>query len=329
MENDRSKEQTRGLSFQACKDVHNFYHDGGNGVNAYGGSNHVHGDFISRVRDDYENFTARRHVEVANFSSYAKSFKPTSYDDYRGYERVNARYDYYEHIPYDSSYISHVSITGDTCSISFGGGLFLVIPYVSKCLSYHASLEAPLLNSGSILDPSCHDYRLMTNASIDSIVVGLRLEWKLMVDVDQAPASLYQIHKLLCPSRVSSQSHKNLGTKVYLLDNLDRNNIFVVNDSSHDDLHIVSDAIEPREIDHFIQCANHHTIGFLENNCYGFDDSLISLLGDPYVNFQGELVEDFEYLLPSRDTYVKSFVDHTLVDKRLLLVNGLFEISSC
>ncbi|KAI5672270.1 hypothetical protein M9H77_12634 [Catharanthus roseus] len=71
-------------------DKHNFHHGGGNGFNAYGGNNHGNG-----------NFTPRRHVGVCNFSSYAKSFEHTSYDDYGGYGRNNTRYDNYEHSPYD------------------------------------------------------------------------------------------------------------------------------------------------------------------------------------------------------------------------------------
>ncbi|KAI5672638.1 hypothetical protein M9H77_13002 [Catharanthus roseus] len=79
-----------------------------------------------------------------------------------------------------ASYIFYVSIIGDACSISFGLGLFLVMPYVSKTLSYHASLEEPLLNSSSMFDNSFHDFGLMNNASIDSIVVDLRLECALL-----------------------------------------------------------------------------------------------------------------------------------------------------
>ncbi|KAI5681785.1 hypothetical protein M9H77_03013 [Catharanthus roseus] len=79
-----------------------------------------------------------------------------------------------------ASYISHLSIIGDACSISFAGGLFLVVPYASTCLSSHAFLEELLLNSGSMFDPSCHDFGFMNNASIDSIVVGLTLECALL-----------------------------------------------------------------------------------------------------------------------------------------------------
>ncbi|KAI5676018.1 hypothetical protein M9H77_06968 [Catharanthus roseus] len=77
------------------------------------------------------------------------------------------------------SYLSQVSIYGDLCAISFGGGLFLVVPYVSKCLSSHAFLEDSLLHSGSILGLSCHDFGVLNNASIESIVIGFGLDGAL------------------------------------------------------------------------------------------------------------------------------------------------------
>ncbi|KAI5672249.1 hypothetical protein M9H77_12613 [Catharanthus roseus] len=73
-----------------ARGMHNFHHGGGNRVNAYGG-----------INNGNRKFTPRRHVGVGNFSSYAKSFEHTSYDDYGGYGRVNTRYDNYEHSPYD------------------------------------------------------------------------------------------------------------------------------------------------------------------------------------------------------------------------------------
>ncbi|KAI5668634.1 hypothetical protein M9H77_18487 [Catharanthus roseus] len=70
--------------------MHSLHLGGGTGFNAYGGNNHGNG-----------NFTPRRHVGVGNFSSYAKSFEHTSYEDYVGYGRVNNKYDYYEHSSYE------------------------------------------------------------------------------------------------------------------------------------------------------------------------------------------------------------------------------------
>ncbi|KAI5663374.1 hypothetical protein M9H77_22697 [Catharanthus roseus] len=81
------------------RDMHNFYHGGGNRVNTYGGSNHGHGNFVSRGNDGYGNFTPKRHKGVDNFSSYAKSYECTSYDDYGSYERFNSKY--VEHSPYN------------------------------------------------------------------------------------------------------------------------------------------------------------------------------------------------------------------------------------
>ncbi|KAI5681780.1 hypothetical protein M9H77_03008 [Catharanthus roseus] len=218
MEKDGSKEKTR--------DMHIFHHGGGNEVNASGESNHGHGNFISRGYDDYGKFTPKRHNEVGNFSSYDKSYGHTSSDDYGDHDRDNAKYDYYEHSPYDchegveyqgrsmkkelgnflkdllispflnhflisyevslvelqlflESYLSHVSIYGDLCVISFGGGLFLVVSYASTCLSSYAFLEESLLHSGSMFDLSCYDFKVIDNASIESTIVGFGLDGTL------------------------------------------------------------------------------------------------------------------------------------------------------
>ncbi|KAI5680951.1 hypothetical protein M9H77_02178 [Catharanthus roseus] len=67
----------------------------------------------------------------------------------------------------------------DLCAISFGGGLFLVVSYVSACLSSHAFLEDSLLSSGSMFDPSCHDFEVLNNASNESIVVSIGINGAL------------------------------------------------------------------------------------------------------------------------------------------------------
>ncbi|KAI5681708.1 hypothetical protein M9H77_02936 [Catharanthus roseus] len=85
-----AKSKQENYQCKLARDMHNFHHGGGNRFNAYGGNNYGNG-----------NFTPRRHVGVGNFSSYAKSFEHTSYDDYGGYGRVNTKYDYYERSPYD------------------------------------------------------------------------------------------------------------------------------------------------------------------------------------------------------------------------------------
>ncbi|KAI5683033.1 hypothetical protein M9H77_04261 [Catharanthus roseus] len=78
------------------------------------------------------------------------------------------------------SYLSHLSIYGDICTISLGGGFFLVVPYMSKCLSSHTFLEDSVLHNGSMVDPSCHDFKVISNASIEYIVVGFGLDDALL-----------------------------------------------------------------------------------------------------------------------------------------------------
>ncbi|KAI5676184.1 hypothetical protein M9H77_07134 [Catharanthus roseus] len=74
------------------------------------------------------------------------------------------------------SYFSHVSIYGDLSAIPFDGGLFLVVSYASTCLPSHAFLEDSLLHNDSMFDPSCDDFGVMNNASIQSIVIVFGLD---------------------------------------------------------------------------------------------------------------------------------------------------------
>ncbi|KAI5652955.1 hypothetical protein M9H77_30142 [Catharanthus roseus] len=74
----------------------------------------------------------------------------------------------------------------------------------------------------------------------------------------------------------------------YQVNNLDRTYLLVVEDLFHAILVSISHDIDP-----WINCdslgvANHHNFGFLENNSYGFDSSLFSLLGDHCVKIQEE-----------------------------------------
>ncbi|KAI5668826.1 hypothetical protein M9H77_18679 [Catharanthus roseus] len=48
------------------------------------------------------------------------------------------------------SYLSHVSIYGDLCAISFSSGLFLIVPYVSKCLSSYVINNAFIEDFGYV-----------------------------------------------------------------------------------------------------------------------------------------------------------------------------------
>ncbi|KAI5667475.1 hypothetical protein M9H77_17328 [Catharanthus roseus] len=68
--------------------------------------------------------------------------------------------------------------------------IFLVVPYVSKCLSSHVFLEDSLLHSGSMLDPSRHDLGVMNNASNESIVVGFRLDGALFDIIHDKPKKI-------------------------------------------------------------------------------------------------------------------------------------------
>ncbi|KAI5652566.1 hypothetical protein M9H77_29753 [Catharanthus roseus] len=75
-----------------ARNMLNFYHGGDNGVNAYGINNHRDGNFISRGHDGRGKFNPKICKGVGNVSSYAKSYRHTSCDDYGGYEGVNAKY---------------------------------------------------------------------------------------------------------------------------------------------------------------------------------------------------------------------------------------------
>ncbi|KAI5649516.1 hypothetical protein M9H77_35521 [Catharanthus roseus] len=92
-----------------ARDMYNCYHGSGNGVNAYDGSNHGHGNFIFRGHHGYGNFTPKRHNNIGNFSSYAKSYEHTPYDDYVGYERVNIKY--VEHSPYGVTKVEPLTLS--------------------------------------------------------------------------------------------------------------------------------------------------------------------------------------------------------------------------
>ncbi|KAI5672204.1 hypothetical protein M9H77_12568 [Catharanthus roseus] len=71
-----------------------------------------------------------------------------------------------------------------------------------------------------------------------------------------------------------------------------------------------------------------HTMEFDDQGSNGFEDSLISFIGDLCDKFQGEFVEKCAFLLLPLDPYMMGFVEHIHMDKPLLLVNGLFE-NSC
>ncbi|KAI5682518.1 hypothetical protein M9H77_03746 [Catharanthus roseus] len=76
-----------------------------------------------------------------------------------------------------ASYISNVSIIGDACAIASGGGLVLVVPSISKCVSSHDPLKSELVISEDICVPSYLDSELAHDVFVvDFKVVGLGLE---------------------------------------------------------------------------------------------------------------------------------------------------------
>ncbi|KAI5652873.1 hypothetical protein M9H77_30060 [Catharanthus roseus] len=76
-----------------------------------------------------------------------------------------------------ASYVTHVSIIGDACSISFGGGLFLVVPYVSKYLSSHTSFEESLMHSGVKFDPSCYYFVYASFSQVLDFISKVHFEY--------------------------------------------------------------------------------------------------------------------------------------------------------
>ncbi|KAI5668273.1 hypothetical protein M9H77_18126 [Catharanthus roseus] len=75
------------------------------------------------------------------------------------------------------SYLSPVSIIGDLCAISFGDGLFLVMCYVSKCLSSHTSLDDPLMSSSVKFYPFCYGSGMLDNTSlVGPKIIGFEID---------------------------------------------------------------------------------------------------------------------------------------------------------
>ncbi|KAI5676796.1 hypothetical protein M9H77_07746 [Catharanthus roseus] len=68
----------------------------------------------------------------------------------------------------------------NVCVISFDGGLFLVVPCTSKCLSSRASLDDPLMHSDAKFDPSSYGFGMLNYVSlIDPNDVGFDLKCTL------------------------------------------------------------------------------------------------------------------------------------------------------
>ncbi|KAI5681645.1 hypothetical protein M9H77_02873 [Catharanthus roseus] len=163
-----AKSKQEDYQSKLARDMHSFHHGGSNGFNAYGQNNHGNG-----------NFTHNKHVGVGNFSFYAKSFEHTSYDDYGDYGRfyflnslgtllekkyfmefnsISCAIPRVDECHFNiANYVSYVLGIEYAYAISFSGGLFLVVPYVSKCLSSHVFLEDSLLQSDVTLFDILHD----------------------------------------------------------------------------------------------------------------------------------------------------------------------------
>ncbi|KAI5650435.1 hypothetical protein M9H77_36440 [Catharanthus roseus] len=81
------------------------------------------------------------------------------------------------------SYLSHVSIMGVICIISFGGGLFLVVSSTSKSVSYCEPLKNNLVKNNVSDEPSCFDYELVHGDPLfdDKVVGFLEFNWASFV----------------------------------------------------------------------------------------------------------------------------------------------------
>ncbi|KAI5667755.1 hypothetical protein M9H77_17608 [Catharanthus roseus] len=137
--------------------------------------------------------------------------------------------------------------------------------------------------------------------------------------------SCYEVVKFLFCD-VMGQRDQSLFNNVLHQDiNLDKTYLLLVQDLFHAILVSILHDVDSWNNCDSLGVANHHTFSFLENDSYVFDGSLFSLLGDHCVKFQEKIVEHFQYVLTSLDTYVKNLVEQILVDKPLMVVNGLLE----
>ncbi|KAI5668326.1 hypothetical protein M9H77_18179 [Catharanthus roseus] len=155
-------------------DMHNFHHGRGNGFNAHGGNGHGNGNFTPKryngVGIEYNGKIIEKELgAILEELPINLSLQPSL----MCYEISLVEIELFS-----ESYFSHVSVYGNLCAISYGG-LFLFVPYASIYLSSHAFIEDSLLHSGSMLDPSYHDFRVLNNSSIESIVVGFELDGAL------------------------------------------------------------------------------------------------------------------------------------------------------
>ncbi|KAI5663386.1 hypothetical protein M9H77_22709 [Catharanthus roseus] len=157
-----SKSKREDDQSKLTRDMHNFYHGGGNGFKAYGGNNHGIEDKGRNMEKELGNFLKDLLISLSlnlSLTCYEVSLVELEL--------------------FLESSLSHVSIIGAFCFISFRDGLFVDVANVSKFLYCYAFLEDSLLHCGSMFDPSCYDFGVMNNASVESIVVGFGLDGAL------------------------------------------------------------------------------------------------------------------------------------------------------
>ncbi|KAI5667643.1 hypothetical protein M9H77_17496 [Catharanthus roseus] len=75
------------------------------------------------------------------------------------------------------SYLSYVTIVGNACAISFGGGLLLLVSSTSKCVSSYNSLKNQFVINDISGKPSCFECELVHDDSFFDAKVGGLLEF--------------------------------------------------------------------------------------------------------------------------------------------------------
>ncbi|KAI5681585.1 hypothetical protein M9H77_02813 [Catharanthus roseus] len=197
-------------------------------------------------------FTHRSQMGIGNCSSRAKTF---------------------DHIPYD-----------DCCENS---------PYdVHK--GYHGSHDNSDQNCGREVN---HEGLIGENHYLKLFLDGYGyefLEFNLTCSTFYSryfSHSCYEVVKFLFYDVIGQRDHSSFINVHHQVINLDRTYLLVVQDLSHAILVFIAHDAEPWNICDFLRDANHCTFCFLEKNSYGFDGSLLSLLGVHCVKLQEEFWE--------------------------------------
>ncbi|KAI5668713.1 hypothetical protein M9H77_18566 [Catharanthus roseus] len=250
-------------------------------------------------------YTHRSQMGISNFSSRAKTFDHIPCEDCCENSPYNVHKEY--HGSHDNS--------DQTCG-SVGGKLFLC--YGDSSMSFSSNIFL--------------FYLLVSFKELKLFLDGyVFLKFNLACSTSYSryiSYSCYEVVKFLFYEVMGQRDHSLFVNVPHQVVNLDRNHFLMDKDLCHDFLFFISNDVDPWNICDSLGDANHYTFGFLGNNSYGFDGSLISLLSDHCVEFQGEAVEHLQYVLTSLDPYVIGFVEQNLVEKSLLLVHGLI-VKSC